>query len=525
MKKIISSIVIIAVLGSSCGKSFLTSLQNNPNSPTNSAATPALVLPGTISGLGNILNGSGGNGGYQFQAAWMGYWNYSGGYSFNQTVQEYVETNAAPQVWDNYYGILTNLNVIKQQAISTPATYANYGAIADILEVICFQNLVDAYNAVPYSKALKGSGNFFPSYDDPSATYDSLTLKLDNAMTALSSPSSTAQVPGSDDILFKGNFSSWIKFANTVKLRLLLRESAVSAKQSYIQSEISKTASLGYISSDALANPGYSTAQQGPFWGSFGVSTSGGLNSQFNYLRAGGAALYFYINTHDPRLGYFYCGKGQDPTNGNSSTYGDYYAAQTAAPTNTSDYAADYLGIQVTQPIKGSGIGVGINYSAAQPAVIMTAAESYFLQAEYAVRYGGGTNAQTLYQQGITKSFEYLGVTSSSATADQMAQTYYSQSGVTNVSWPAASSDQIQAIITQKWAALNGINCAEAWNDWRRTGFPIVPISKSPTLPATSHIPYRMYYPAEEPQTNPTAWTAAGGDKVDPYNTKVFWMP
>ena len=519
MKKIISFIVIISIVGSSCKKDFLTSLANNPNSPTSSAATPQLLLPGTLTSMASILNGAATNGGYQDQAAWMGYWNYSGGYSFNQTVQEYVMTTGAPQVWDNYYGILTNLNVILQQANSN-AQYKQYGAIANVLGSICFQNLVDVYEDVPYTQALKGSGNFFPSYDKGSDIYDSLTLKLDAAIATLSSPAASDLIPGADDIMFAGNLTSWAQFANTVKLRLLLRQSNVSAKQAFISSEIAKTSSTGYISSDALVNPGYSTAQQGPMYSNFGVSTSGGLNGTFNYIRAGGFALNFYLTNNDPRVSYFYCSKGQDPTNANKAVYGDYYSD--ATPINTTDYNADYLGIQATQPTKGSGIGKGLIKAANQSAVLMLASESYFLQAEAVLRgYITSGSAQTLYQNGITASFEYLGL----PNADAQAQTYYSQTGLTNVSWPTATSDQIVAVITQKWAALNGINTAEAWNDWRRTGYPNVPLSKSPTLPSTSHIPYRYFYPNEEPTTNPIAWKAAGGDQVDVYNSKVFWMP
>ena len=516
MKKLLLYIGIVSILGTSCKKDFLTSLSNNPNSPTSSAATPPLVLPGAISSLASIVNSAGG---YQVQAAWMGYWNYSGGYSFNQTVQEYVMTNSSPQLWDNYYGILTNLNVIKQQANSN-AAYSQYGAIADVLSAICFQNLVDLYENVPYSQALKGSNNFFPGYDKGSDIYDSLTAKLDLAIAKLSNPVAAEIIPGSDDVLFSGNLANWAYFANTVKLRLLLRQSAVSAKQAFIKSEISKTASVGYISQDATVNPGYSTAQQGPMYGAFGVSTGGGLNGNFNFIRAGAFALNFYLANNDPRVSYFYCSKGQDPTNGNSAVYGNYYLDTVSI--NTTNYYADYLGIQVTQPTKGSGIGKGLIRAANQSTVLMLYSECNFLQAEAILRGYTSGNAETLYQQGITASFEYLGV---GANPDAAAQTYYSQTSVPNVSWPASVPDQIQAVIIQKWASLNGINNVEAWNDWRRTGFPVVPLSKSPTLPSASHIPFRYFYPTGEPTTNTVAWTAAGGDKIDVYNTKVFWMP
>lgn len=502
--------IIAIVAGFGCKKGFLTDLQNNPNSPTTSAASVQLVLPGTITSLVNIVNGVGGNNGYQFQAAWVGYWNYSGGYSFNQTVQEYIMTNTTPQVWDGYYGTLTNLNVVIQQA-SASATLSNYSDIANILEAICYKGLVDAYNDVPYTEALKGAGNFYPKYDKGSDIYDSIVAKLDDAMASINANISNAEVikPGTEDVMFGGDMSKWIKFANTVKLKCLLQQSAVSAKQAYITSEAGKTNSYGYLTEDAIVNPGYNSAQQSPMYSNFGVSTSGGLNGTYNYIRAGGFAVDFYKNTNDPRLGYVYSVKATQPTDA------DYYVPSSSKD----DYYGDYLGIQVTQPTKGSGIGPGLIYSPNQGAIMMLAAESYFVQAEAAVRGYISGNAENLYDQGVTASFESLGV----ANADNAAADYLGQE-TDNVAWPAAKSAQIETIITQKWAALNGTSNQEAWNDWRRTGFPDVPGSKSPTT-VQHQMPYRYYYPLEEPNNNADQWLAAGGDKTNPFTDKIFWMP
>ncbi len=120
----------------------------------------------------------------------------------------------------------------------------------------------------------------------------------------------------------------------------------------------------------------------------------------------------------------------------------------------------------------------------------MSAAESYFLQAEalvYGWLSGGNTAAQTAYQNGITKSYEYLNVGGGGAAADALATTYYSQN-VGFVAFPlGASADSLDhTIIQQKWAALNTISPYSAYNDWRRTfnpamgsGYPIVPLSVS----------------------------------------------
>jgi hypothetical protein len=523
MKKIKFLIIALGLIIciSSCKKGFLSELQNDPNNPTDAVASVQLILPGTLTSLVGTVNSTGP---YQPMAVWLGYWNYAGGYSFNFTVQNYVMSNTSPQVWDNYYGILTNLNQIKIKA-TADAALSNYGAISDVLSALCYKNLVDAYNDIPYSQALQGQGNFFPAYDKASDIYDSLVLKLDNAISVIKGnlSGSDAVSPTTDDIMFGGDMQQWLQLANTIKLKLLLQQSAVSGKQAYIKSEASSTDGVGYLQNDALVNPGYTSAQPSPMYGQFGIAPAGGVNGGFNYIRGNGTAIDFYKNTNDPRLAYFYGKNGTQPNDLNNDFYSDLL------PVDKSQYYGDVLGIQTTPTAASSGIGPGIVPNPSQSAVLMTAAESYFVQAEAVVRGYLTGNAQQLYQKGITASFEYLNVGNS---PDSYAQTYYNQSDIPNVSWPAATNDQIRTIITQKWAALNSINPGEAWNDWRRTfgqggansGYPVVPVSESPTN-TQAHMPFRLYYPLEEPNTNTANWKNAGGADVDPFTSKIFWMP
>jgi hypothetical protein len=523
----------VALLGSSCGKGWLSDLQSNPNAPTTNVATPQLVLPAAITNLVDIVNdvtATGSNPSYEPEAAWLGYWNYQPGYTFNSTVANYVMTSSGPQLWDNYYGVLTNLNFIVTDSTGGTAN-SNYRDISEILEAICFQNLVDLYGDIPYSQALNVAQNFYPAYDKQSNIYDSLTSKLDNAMADINANlnSSTVTLPQSDDVMYGGNMQNWLIFANTVKLRLLLREVNVTAKQAYILSEIGKTASYGYLTADALVNPGYTSSQPNQIWGGFGVSPSGSLNYAASFIGANGTALDFYQATNDVRVGYFY-----SPLNITATDVG-FYNTSISFPSAAANYAANPLGIQAALPNGSSNIGQGLVQNPNQSAVMISAAESYFLQAEatvYGWLPGGNTAAQTLYQSGITKSYEFLNVGGSASTADAAAATYYAQ----NLPWVAfptgASSDSlVHTILEQKWAALNGINAAEPYNDWRKTfvtamntGWPMVPVSASPTN-TEAHMPFRYYYPAEEQQNNNASWTADGGANVDPFNTRLFWMP
>lgn len=536
MKKVAIILIAFAFLGAGCSKTFLSSLQDNPNAPTTGVATPSLVLPGTITAVIDVINGPapvqgtpGGVGNYEYPGVWMGYWNYAPGYSFNPNPQNYICNSTSPQVWDQYYTDLSNLNFIVQQSKGS-VQYANYHAIANILEAVCFKNLVDIYNNIPYSQALKAQGNFYPNYDNGSSVYDSLVAKLDAAMVEIQGAQGNAAVnlPTTDDVLFGGNMANWILYANTVKLSMLVQQSAVSAKASYLQAEAAKTASLGFLTSDALVNPGYTSSIPSNSWANFGVSPSGALNNYFTYVKGNQGSIDIYKATNDQRLGYIYSIADGAPTDAN------YFSP--TLPINKALYQADYTGTQ--QQVTGgvSGIGPGVIQAASASAPMMTAAESFFWQAEatvYGWLPGGNGAAQTLYQNGITASYQYFGVGGDPVTAAALAAVYYGQSGISYVAFPVgASADSlVHTIITQRWLALNSLNNYVAYNDWRRTfnagtntGYPIVPLSVSPSNTAP-HMPFRYLYPIEEANNNNAAWTAAGGPNINVYTDKIFWMP
>ena len=514
--------IITVIMITSCSKNYLSDLQQNPNALSTNDVTPQLILPAAITGITDITNGRG----YSSQAVWEGYWNGQPGMALTN-IYTYAMSNLDPQLWDNYYGVLTNLNALVQA--SQGVTNSNYRDIANILETVCFKNLVDLYNDVPYSQALKASQFFYPVYDHGSDIYDSLTAKLDDAISDIHANLNNIAVivPTNDDVMFKGDMQNWLLLANTLKLRLLVNESGVSAKQSYIAAEIVGTSSYGYLTSDALVNPDYNDAKPSPMWAAFGVSPTGNLNGSNSEFGANRSALDFYKFTQDARLPYFYSPKGIKP-----NSLPDFYSI--VLPPDTSNFAGNHTGIP--DPIIGgaSGIGPGILKGATQSAVMMTAAESFFIQAEATVKGwlpGGNESAQKLYQNGITSSYEYLGVGGSQDAADYIASFYFSQD-IPFVAFPldAGPDSLIHTILMQKWAALNSISMAEPYNDWRRTfipnmesGYPIVPVSLSLTNTAP-HMPFRYYYPLKEQTTNSASWAAAGGQSIDPFVNKIFWM-
>lgn len=508
MKKIlyINLVFVTLLFSTGCKKGFLTDLAANPNQP--SQAPASLILPPILTGYASNVYFSSSTIGL-----WMGYYSISGSYSVTNNTETYYVSAATPSNWDNLYSILKNAAYIEQQASSDPNGAYSLAA-AKILKAYGFQILVDGYGMAPYSQAFQGSANFFPKYDDGQSIYDSCIAQLDNAISLINGAPSTTTNLGDNDVMYGGDMTKWAKFANTLKLRFIIRESNVITAAA-AQTEIAKTASTGYIAADALVNPGYlnSTGKQNPYWGSYGVDPGGSLFSDgYNYLRGGGAAVTFFKGNNDPRLFYVYAPDASAPNTAEFSQ----------TDTLASDYHGVFYGDRTTASAQGNkgtvGIGHGVMNSFDAPVPLMTAAESYFLQSEAAFRGWTSGDAQALYIDGITSSFEYLYTSAgdSKASADAAAEHYDTTS---------AGTASIQNIITQKWAALAGINSFEAWSEYRRTGFPtasVLPLTKFPGNSRT--IPTKLMYPTSEANTNQDNYKAAVAKGNDPQSTKVFWM-
>jgi hypothetical protein len=183
----------------------------------------------------------------------------------------------------------------------------------------------------------------------------------------------------------------------------------------------------------------------------------------------------------------------------------------------------------------GSATGVLKGPEAGMP--VITAAESYFLQAEGVVRGLIPTgDATALFNNGITASFAYLykkadGTTAGNPTTD--AAQYMSDnngSKLVNFSLAGSTAEKIEAIITQKYIALNMVNSEEAWNEYRRTHYPTIVSTAGATGTQTfaskvseattpDKLPTRILYPTSEGSYNSTNVPKG----ITPFTSKIFW--
>ncbi|QEM13588.1 SusD/RagB family nutrient-binding outer membrane lipoprotein [Mucilaginibacter rubeus] len=494
-KYIAYSLLLLASAFSSCKKDFLDQ-SNNPNQPTTGPAS--VVLTGALVTTARNINTS-----FTLEGYLMGYWSPAAGYAPSNSLLTYQFTTADYQVFSQFYLNLANYDYIIKQSGTDPAQ-VYFSAISQIMEAYNFQALVDNYNNIPYSEAFQGAKNLTPKYENGKDIYAKLITKLDDAITAIKNASTSVAVkPGNADVMFAGDMTKWVQFANTLKLRLVLRQVPNVIDAAAAKTLMANHLSEGFLTTMANVNPGYVNVdgKQSPFWGSYGLSQSGSNNAA--PITANVFATDFYTNTADDRGPAFYAPVGGKLV---GNTFG------TLVPITASAIGrSDLYGSNASNKY-------GLLKTPSMDAVIMSASESYFLQAEAAARGVISGSAATLYNSGITASFEYVLQTTD---ADAKASDYAAQASVAYPSGSGATlAQQIQAIITQKWASLNGYGNLEAYNEYRRTGIPKVPVSIY-TGVTVKNIPRRILYPASEYAQNASNVQAQGS--INQFTSNIFW--
>ena len=497
--KLFPSLLLLGLLVS-CTKQLNTNLTNTNgltiNSLTGKDVFAQALVSTALDKLGANISTATDN--YDYTRNWMGYWARNNGWAQSGS-QVQVETftlinSFSNGVWQSTYHNIFDYDFI----IGHSSANSILPGASIVIKSMLFQDLVDQFGNIPYSQADNPS-NTTPAYDQAQDIYKNLIVQIDSAITLIQASQST--VDDTSDVMFQGNKASWLQFANTIKLRILLRQvpNVYSATDPYVSGELSNVTSLGGFlpaGTDALIQPGFSdvTSQtQSPMWATYGYAP--GMGSQYQEgesFCANDVMINFLQSTSDPRIGYFY-----SPTAAGPGTYGGNPLGNTGStPTST--------------------LGPGILQSPSMPALLFSASQSLFMQAEAAQRGMITGSYASLYQQGVEESFRYLGVPSYASTADN----FISTSGNSNVNITTSSSP-LQTILYQKWVAECELDGLEAYSDYRRTGFPVLPTPIS-TGAIGLPLPKRLLYPETEYTLNIANVTAQHQTSAD-QNTKIFW--
>jgi hypothetical protein len=487
-------------------------VNKNPNQPTDANMTAALIFPAAEVEVAELqactyyssASNNFASSGLVFLNRWMGYWGWPGDYSPDQEESSYnISYSFSNGVWANYYNTLFDLHQAQTKAIAAGDTVLAGASM--VLSDKLWQEVVDIFGDVPYSQAFQYDQYSRPAYDKAPAIYASLQTNLDQAIGYLhKTPLSTF---ASIDVVFNGNTAQWNKLANTLKLRLLIRQSETTYKSAPPTAEIAKIISNGGVleaGESASANPGFTNtaSRQSPFYAAYGKTSTGADASAT--ARANSFFVALMNQNNDPRATQFF-------TTISGSVVGTVYGLTSGNP-------------------KGSAcseMGPGIANSASQNAWIMPSFESMFLHAEAAARgWMTDVTAQAEYQAAVTESFVWLRVPNADTAATHYLKTapaaMWSNAGTT-------VSSQVNFIDAQKYMALAGIDALEAWSDYRRLGKATIPatagsyqlLSVYPSAAKT--IPIRLLYPQSEYTSNFANVPTENAE--DQFTKKIFWQP
>ena len=424
-------------------------------------------------------------------------------------------TEAFNSIYTNLIGPIKNKVALSGVQKSNP----DYWAIFLIVEVEAIDRITDKFGPVPYSKV--GSSLISVPYDSQQAIYTQMFAQLDTATANLQAY--IAANPGSTplanyDALYGGDYTKWLKLANSLRLRLAMHLTKIDAATAQAQAEKALGASGGLMS--VPADDAAILANQANGNDYYQITYNYGDNSM-------NASIGSYLNGfNDPRLPVYFL------------------------PDTNAGHTTEYTGLRIGSAIPPKPYYSGFSkynynttFTISAPELIMTAAEVWFLKAEAALRgWSGAGDAQTDYVTGITTSMQQNGVGSAAAAyiadASSTPASYVDYLNSANnspalssvtIAWnPSATNEQkLEKIITQKWLAMFPEG-QEAWTEFRRTGypalFPVVVNSSGGAIDTKTQV-RRIAYPQSEATLNPEAEKAGiqllGGP--DNGGTRLWW--
>lgn len=396
-------------------------------------------------------------------------------------------------------------------------------ALAQVWWVYTFHRLTDTWGPVPYFNAgVDGPG---VAYDAQDKIYDDMFKRLASAITVLNGKKSSTPF-GSFDSIYAGDVNRWIKFANTLRLRLAVRISKVDPARAKTEGE---AAVAGGVLTDSPGDDAliFRTLKGDDF--------NGLTVMDWNEFRMSATMESVLKGYGDPRIGKYFtpaAGTGNYDGLRNGLSSGDMALPLNSATNNSN---------------KGPRWDKSLAGTMETPSNVMATAEAWFLRAEGVLlgwNMGGGT-AERYYNNGITESMNQWGITDDEDITDYINSTNTPIAPGDQQNSPAVSTapvkfgatvnQQKEQITIQKWLALypEGV---EAWADLRRSkAFKLYPVVKSDNddLPTfgdnktpTSNWIKRIPFINDEKVTNKAEvekavpLLGAGGDKI---TTPLWW--
>ncbi len=423
-------IILSCTIAVSCGDQ-LADLNLDPNQSNSGGTGPEVFVSATAYYAVSLEAYF-----HEFDCLWAQYWAGGPGVALND-MERYSTTPADYNLeWS-----FSNLNALSDLRYVRDHGNAGLSALSEIMSVHIYQNLVDHYGDVPYSEALRGApedgGILTPRYDDAKTIYDDLVVRLDAAIAVLSNASGTLSAAnlavGGEDLIYGGDLDKWIALANSLKLRLLMRQSITDPTVG--PAVIALIASGTFIEDEAgLARI--------PFQG------AAGLNQNPQYIRREAGVGQFFVaslsstdvleSLNDPRALVIF---------------------DAAVATGTL-VGLEQGGINEIAGAKPDDFSYpsAVAYGETNDVILMSHWEVMFLRAEAAMRFGTADDEKAMYDAAVTAHFEYIGA--------EGALNYLQNNGLYDVA--ATDQEKSNQIGVQKWISMNGLQESEGWIECKR---------------------------------------------------------
>ena len=481
INKIIARLIffagILSIL-SSCTKEF-DKMNVNPNLPT--------VVPAS-----NVLGSSELSSMYTLFGTRLDLY-YAGAYSGFIGAPDYeYRVDINNDMWRSMYITMTYAE--DAMRLAKEEENDNLYAAALTFKAYNAQKTTDMWGDVPYSEAFKlEEGNLYPKYDTQEEVYNAILTELKTAADLFD----VAGKPiGSGDFFLRGDIAKWIKFCNSLRLRVAIRMSSADAvtASAVIQEILGNPTKYPVITSNSDNAYWYfpGTAPDQEIWyESMGTVGTAPKTSGWRLQQPIIDALQ---NNNDPRL----------PIYADKNSWG-VYSGHRFGPNEKSD--------TLNNNFNRSHIGDRFMNDPQGFVPYMNSAEVFFILAEAYERGLATGDARLAYETGITRSLEETGKITPTQIATFLLEP--------EVAWGSGTTSNLDKIALQKWISLFK-QSVEAWSEARRTDVPLLTDITVNYAGSHNRPPFRMAY-ADEEKTLNTNFPFHVVEKDIFYGTQLWW--
>ncbi len=477
MKKIINYILSGVLLSATACSDFLD-INESPNAPT--SVTPNVLLPAGLAGTAFANNNELNRFGSTIVSVTAGAANSPADYDIYNLDGADFNNQWRFEIFNG--SLITYKSLIEA---SQEVNASSYTGIAKIMTAYTFSIATDYWGDIPYSQALMGDENTAPELDTQEQIYlggegvQSLFDLVKEGLSDLEAPS--AINPGQDDLIYGGDLEKWKKAGNALLLKFANTISMVAPDRAReeIQAVITENNYIADNSDNMVFTFGSSVGSRAPVYEYTYVTAFR------NDMMISTRFVDLLESKNDPRLPEFV-----------TSLDGEYVTIDNgfrgALPTPNSSWSrfSDY--------VTGDGEG---------PVRFMTHAQTQFILAESALMLETAGDAEAYFQTGIRASMALAGLTEAEIDS-------YFAANSDEVSLNGTPEENHEKIMTQKYISLYG-NGVEQWNDYRRTGYPVLDDHQN-AVGIDGTRPVRAQYVNEEIARNPNF-------EVILPNVKLWW--